>query len=155
MPRPTLITPPASDALPRACSGPAPPTYSPLPRPHPCSTSTGQPSPLCRKAGLTWRLSSVAMPLASSQEYPVGRQSIYTRFFRQLPWENGFGGAGPSGTSVLCAVLRIYTRACTCNDAMCQNFWEGGSAGVSGYVRTEEHETSPPNPGPRHASRTR
>jgi len=52
--------------------------------------------------GLTSLLSSVSIPFPSKYEYPVGLLSTPTKFRLQLPYENGFGGAGP-GTSVLCA----------------------------------------------------
>ncbi|KAI0372937.1 hypothetical protein BV20DRAFT_842588 [Pilatotrama ljubarskyi] len=71
------------------------------------------------------------MPRASSQEYPGGRQSMYTRFFRQLPCENGFGGAGP-GTSDLWAWFRIYSvRACTRKQS-------NAEASVSGRTRERD-----------------
>lgn len=82
--------------------------HSPFALAGPCSTSSGQSS--WSSPGLTSRLSSVAIARASSHECPVGRQSMYTMFFRQLPCENGFGGAGP-GTSDLCAWFRICSFA--------------------------------------------
>ena len=119
-------------------------SHSPLPLTGPCSTSSGHPSCSCSSPGLTSRLSSVAIARASSHEYPVGRQSMYTTFFRQLPWENGFGGAGPSGTSVLCAWSRIYTNA----RAFARR--DRKNARRSATVPSKVDETAP---GPRHARR--
>lgn len=68
-------------------------SYSPFPRPRP---SSSQASASRWIPGLISRLSWVASPVASSHEEPAGRHSIYSRFRRQLPCENGFGGGGPA-----------------------------------------------------------
>lgn len=84
---------------------PAAAVHSPFPRSRASSISPSQLS--CSSPGLISRLSSVAIPVGSSHEYPTGRKSTYIKLRVQLPCEYGFGGAGP-GTSVLCAATRIY-----------------------------------------------